>query len=133
MARKARDIQDRAFNFGCEVIEFCDSVPDLRATTRYVLWPPFKAGTSVGSNLEEASAGQSKADFIAKTAVSLKEARESHYWLRVISAKRPALAATAKPIVAGSRQAGRGADEHPAKRPFRPRSRLTESAPGCER
>ena len=47
MAREQRDIRDRAFKFGCDVIEFCDSVPDLRATTRYALWQLFKAGTSV--------------------------------------------------------------------------------------
>jgi len=44
------------------------------------------AGTSVGSNLEEAEAGQSKADFISKCRISLKEARETLYWLRLIVA-----------------------------------------------
>jgi four helix bundle protein len=45
-----------------------------------------RAGTSVGANLEEARAGQSTADFIHKNAVSLKEARETHYWLKLILA-----------------------------------------------
>jgi four helix bundle protein len=36
--------------------------------------------------LEEAQAAQSKADFISKNSISLKEARESHYWLRLIIA-----------------------------------------------
>jgi four helix bundle protein len=40
----------------------------------------------VGSNLEEAKAGQSRKDFIHKNAISLKEARESKYWLRLIPA-----------------------------------------------
>lgn len=44
------------------------------------------AGTSVGANLEESVAGQSKADFVHKNAISLKEARESNYWLRLILA-----------------------------------------------
>jgi four helix bundle protein len=44
------------------------------------------SGTSVGANLEEAVAGQSKADFIHKNAIALKEARESNYWLRLIVA-----------------------------------------------
>ena len=39
-----------------------------------------------GANLEEAVAGQSKADFIHKNAIALKEARESNYWLRLIIA-----------------------------------------------
>jgi four helix bundle protein len=42
------------------------------------------SGTAIGSNLEEAKAGQSRADFIAKARISLKEARESHFWLRLI-------------------------------------------------
>ncbi|MET0752778.1 MAG: four helix bundle protein, partial [Pyrinomonadaceae bacterium] len=44
------------------------------------------AGTSVGANLEEAKAAQSTADFIHKNSISLKEARESNYWLRLILA-----------------------------------------------
>jgi four helix bundle protein len=47
-----------------------------------------KAGTSVGANIEEAQAGQSKADFISKTAIALKEARETHYWLRLLVASQ---------------------------------------------
>jgi four helix bundle protein len=51
------------------------------------------AGTSIGANLEEGTAGQTKPDFIAKHFIALKEARETRYWLRVIafadSAMRP--------------------------------------------
>jgi four helix bundle protein len=46
------------------------------------------AGTSVGANHEEASAGQTKADFISKLSVSRKESRESLFWLRLIAEKR---------------------------------------------
>jgi len=99
VTQKPRDIHDRAFNFACDVIDFCDSVRDLRATTRHLIWQLFKAATSIGSNLEEASAGQSKADFIAKAAIALKEARESYFWLRVISNKRPALVEAATPLL----------------------------------
>ncbi len=42
-----------------------------------------RSGTSIGANLEEAQAGQSRADFISKNAIALKEARETHYWLRL--------------------------------------------------
>lgn len=43
-----------------------------------------RAGTSVGANVEEATAGQSRKDFIAKMSVASKEARESNYWLRLL-------------------------------------------------
>ena len=41
------------------------------------------AGTSIGANAEEEQAGVSKADFINKQTTALKEARESHHWLRL--------------------------------------------------
>jgi four helix bundle protein len=44
-----------------------------------------RARTSIGANLEEASGGQTKADFIAKVCIALKEAREARFWLRLIS------------------------------------------------
>ena len=43
-----------------------------------------KSGTSIGANTEEADAGQSKKDFIAKLSIALKEAKETHYWLRLL-------------------------------------------------
>ena len=43
-----------------------------------------KSGTSIGANVEEAIGAQSKKDFFAKLSISYKEARESHYWLRLL-------------------------------------------------
>jgi len=43
-----------------------------------------RSGTSIGANVEEAQAGQSKADFTSKYAIALKEARETIYWLRLL-------------------------------------------------
>lgn len=43
-----------------------------------------KSGTSIGANVEEAIGGISKKDFRAKMAISYKEARETHYWLRIL-------------------------------------------------
>ena len=43
-----------------------------------------KSGTSIGANINEAQAGQSKADFIAKMAIASKEARESKYWIDLL-------------------------------------------------
>jgi four helix bundle protein len=44
-----------------------------------------RSGTSVGANIEEAQAGQSKADFTAKMYIACKEARETKYWLRLLA------------------------------------------------
>lgn len=43
-----------------------------------------RSATSIGANAEEAAAGISKKDFIAKFQISYKEARETHYWLRLL-------------------------------------------------
>lgn len=45
-----------------------------------------KSATSIGANYEESQAGSSKSDFKNKVRISLKEARESNYWLRIIIA-----------------------------------------------
>lgn len=44
-----------------------------------------RCSTSIGANIEEATAGSSRKDFISKMAIASKEARESRYWLRLIS------------------------------------------------
>ena len=43
-----------------------------------------RSGTSIGANINEAQAGQSKADFIAKMAIATKEARETKYWIDLL-------------------------------------------------
>ena len=43
-----------------------------------------RCGTSIGANIAEAQRGQSKADFIAKMSIALKEANETHYWIRLL-------------------------------------------------
>jgi len=45
----------------------------------------FRSGTSIGANAEEGIGAQSRKDFLSKIAVSYKEARETHYWLRLLS------------------------------------------------
>jgi len=43
-----------------------------------------RSGTSIGSNIEEAQGGQSHKDFLSKISIAYKEARETHYWLRLL-------------------------------------------------
>ena len=43
-----------------------------------------RSGTSVGANIEEAQAGQSRADFLSKMSIASKEARETLYWLKLL-------------------------------------------------
>jgi four helix bundle protein len=45
-----------------------------------------RSGTSIGANIEEGQASQSEADFVSKYSIACKEARETHYWLRLLAA-----------------------------------------------
>ena len=50
---------------------------------RHIYGQLFRAGTSAGANYEEARAGESRADFIHKLQIVLKELRESHFWIKL--------------------------------------------------
>jgi four helix bundle protein len=80
------DIRDRVFRFACAVVELHDALGSRGVAARDMSRQLVRAATSIGANLEEADAGQSRADFISKCSISLKEARESHYWLRLLRA-----------------------------------------------
>ena len=84
--RKLVDINERAFAFAVRIVNLCRFLEKNKKVGRTLINQLLDAGTSVGANLEEAVAGQSKADFIHKNAIALKEARESNYWLRLIIA-----------------------------------------------
>ena len=84
----ARDLDERVFQFGCRTVDLFELLNRKGGAARVIGYQLLEAGTSIGSNYEEASAGQTKADFIAKLSISRKESRESLYWLRLIAEKR---------------------------------------------
>ena len=79
-------ITERAFAFAVRIVKLCKYLERHSGVSKVIINQLLDAATSVGANLEEAVAGQSRADFIHKNAISLKEARESNYWLRLIVA-----------------------------------------------
>ena len=82
-ARKI-DIYDRAFEFACRVLKMDRALARDRRVNRNAMNQLVSSSSSIGSNLQEAKAGQSRADFHAKLRIALKEARESQYWLRLL-------------------------------------------------
>jgi four helix bundle protein len=84
--RKGDDLRERAFRFACDVVALSDANVRNKNGARDLMRQLVRAGTSIGANLEEADAAQSKPDFVSKCTISLKEARESHYWLRILKA-----------------------------------------------
>ena len=75
-------IEERSFQFALTTIKV---VKILRNKKEYVFADQLlRSATSIGANVSEAGAGQSKKDFIAKMSIASKEARETRYWLRLI-------------------------------------------------
>ena len=79
-----RDIEERAFKFATRVLEMNEALASNRHVNRRAMHQLENAAMSIGANLEESRGAQSRADFHTKVRISLKEARESHYWLRVV-------------------------------------------------
>ena len=78
-----QDIRDRAFEFACQIVAYCDALMKHGGVGQILAPQMLRCGTSIGANLEEARGGESRRDFISKCSIALKEARESLFRLRV--------------------------------------------------
>jgi four helix bundle protein len=76
-------LSQRLFSFSVNVIRFLRTLPK-NTEYRVIHYQLVKSSTSSGANYEEAQAGTSRADFNNKVRISLKEMRESNYWLRIL-------------------------------------------------
>jgi four helix bundle protein len=76
-------IVTKSYAFSVKIVKFCF---EMQIKTRaFVLSQQLlKSGTSIGVNIEKAQGAISKAEFIAKIQIALKEAKESKFWLRLI-------------------------------------------------
>ncbi len=83
---KPQDIRERALLFAVQVVKMCQLLVEKPGAGRILGSQLLRAGTSIGANVEEAQARQSRADFIHKNGIALKEARETVYWLRLLVA-----------------------------------------------
>ena len=68
---------DLSMNFAVEIVSLCDSIKGKSALTNQIL----RSGTSIGANIHEANYAHSRADFISKMQIALKECYETEYWL----------------------------------------------------
>lgn len=75
-------IEKKSFSFALKIIALFKEMQDQR---EYILSKQLlRSGTSIGANVREAIAGESKNDFIHKMSIASKEARETDYWLELI-------------------------------------------------
>jgi four helix bundle protein len=80
------DIPERTFEFSKRIVRLCQRLDERPGVPRTLSNQVLRSGTSIGANVEEGQASQSKADFISKYSIACKEARETHYWLRLLAA-----------------------------------------------
>lgn len=80
---KQNIILEKSYNFGLRTVKLYMHLRKNKVE-RELLIQFLKSGTSVGANVEEAEGGQSLNDFIHKIGIAYKEAREAHYWLRLL-------------------------------------------------
>jgi len=79
---KPNIILDLSFDFAIKIVELYKI---LKENNEYVLSKQLlRSGTSIGANVQEASAAQTKKDFITKMSIASKEARETKYWLKLL-------------------------------------------------
>lgn len=77
------DLNERLFIFAVRCLKFIRILPNS-AEYKIIKYQLAKSSTSSGANYEESQAGSSKPDFNNKVGISLREMRESNYWLRII-------------------------------------------------
>ena len=80
---KSKDLKERLYSFALRIVNFVKSL-SKNWIAREIGKQLLHSGTSVAANYEEACGAFSKDDFIYKINTALKEARETHYWLRLI-------------------------------------------------
>src|SRR5579872_1771841 len=85
---KTYNIQERTFEFGRRIVRLHMFLTKQGGAGKILSPQLLRAGTSIGANMEEADAGESKADFIHKCTIALKEGRETLFWLRLFEAEQ---------------------------------------------
>jgi four helix bundle protein len=80
---KPFDIHERLLDFACEIVRAAQFLHTRDPIGRALSYQLLSAGTSTGANAEEADGASSHDDFIAKTRIALKEAKETRFRLRV--------------------------------------------------
>ena len=79
------NVENKSFLFSVRIVKLCRYLQDEKK--EYILSRQLpRSGTSIGANVVESQQAQSRADFISKLSIALKEAAETDYWLRLMNA-----------------------------------------------
>lgn len=80
---KSEEFAQRLMEFAVRLIKLAEALPNIY-TAKHISKQMIRSGTSIGANYEEARGAESKSDFVHKLTLSLKEARETLYWLKLV-------------------------------------------------
>ena len=83
-SNKTQEIEDRLIDFSVRIIKLVEALPNTLAG-RHIGQQLLRSGTSPAPNYGEARGAESKADFIHKLKIALKELNESSVWIRVLT------------------------------------------------
>ena len=78
-------LDKRIFSFVVRIIKYLQKLPKP-AINNVIIYQLTKSSSSIGANYQESQGASSKSDFVAKVSIAHREAKESHYWLRLIKA-----------------------------------------------
>ena len=84
MKERPFDLQERFIDYAVRIIKLSGALPETKAG-KHICSQVLRSGTSPASNYGEAQSAESKADFIHKLKVALKELRETEIWLKIIA------------------------------------------------
>ena len=79
-------VLDKSFEFSVRIVKLFQHLKKQDSSIESLLKQVLRSGTSIGANITEAQSASSTKDFIYKLQISLKEARETEYWLRLLNA-----------------------------------------------
>jgi four helix bundle protein len=91
--------RDRGFRFALAIVQQYRRLVNTTDVPKHLAIQMLRAGTGIGANLQEAKSASSRRDLIAKNAIALREARECHFWLRLIQADQPPTSALLSPLL----------------------------------
>ena len=83
MTDSKNQLREDAIELAIQISDFCDEIKGCSVYVNQII----RSSSSVGANIHEAKYAQSKADFINKLEISLKECSETEYWLELIFRK----------------------------------------------
>ncbi len=97
---RPRDIRARSFTYALRAVKLYQHLQKQKDGAGWILGKQYlRAACSIGANIEEAQASESRADFVHKLGIAQKEARESLFWLRLLAESEIVARGKLKPLI----------------------------------